>query len=261
MIRLIICLSLNFIVAATSAQWKKLTSINSPNQISAVAVDRPGEFYIVDDQHSIRKYDQEGNLLQTARFTSQPIVFDPHDGSRLFAFFADNSVANLNPSLTVTHSTAVDSAYAIQPFLVCAAGDYGLLILDSADWSIKKIDLKTEMVVAEGTLPDSITTSSHFTLIREYQNFVFLLDANKGIHVLNSMGRLLKTIRVKGLRGFNFLGEELYYADGAKLRFLDLFTLETRSQDLPAPVDCALITDERLLTVKGRQIQIFALTP
>lgn len=261
MTRFIILLSVNFIVAPASAQWKKLTSIASANQILSVAVDRPGEFYTVDDQQTIRKYDSDGNVLQMARFVARPVVFDPHDGARLFAFFADNNVANLSPSLTITRSNPVDSAFAIHPFLVCPAGDYGLLILDSADWSIRKINLKTKTVIAEGILPDSITISSDFTSIREYQNFVFLLDRNKGIRILNSMGRLLKTIEIKGLKGFNFLGEELYYADGTKLRFFDLFTTETRSQDLPDSVDFALITDERLLTVKEKQVQIFASTP
>jgi hypothetical protein len=261
MIRFIILLSVNLIAVPASAQWKKLTSITSPSQVLSVAVDRPGEFYTVDDQQTIRKYDSDGHVLQTARFAAHPVIFDPHDGARLFAFFADNSVANLSPSLTITRSTPVDSAFAIHPFLVCSAGDYGLLILDSADWSIKKINLKTKTVVAEGILPDSITTSSDFTSMREYQNFVFLLDRNKGILILNSMGRLLKTIEAKDLKGFNFLGEEIYYAHGATLSFFDLFTTETRSQGLPDTVDFALITDERLLTVKGKQIQIFASTP
>jgi hypothetical protein len=261
MIRLIILLSVNFVFVSASAQWKILTSITLASQITSVAVDRPGEFYIVDDQQTVRKYDSNGHLLRTAQFKSRPVVFDPHDGARLFAFFADHSVANLSPSLTITRSTGIDSAYAIHAFLVCPAGDYRLLILDSADWSIKKINVKTENVIAEYILPDSITTSSHFTSIREYQNFVFLLDRNKGIHILNSMGRLLKTIEAKGLKGFNFLGEELYYVDDTNLKFFDLFTAETRSQDLPYTVDFALITDERLLTARGKQVQIFATTP
>jgi hypothetical protein len=261
MIRFIIVISANLILFSANGQWRKLASITSADRVTAVAVDRPGEFYVLDDQRTIRKYDRDGNPLATARFESQPIVFDPHDGARLFAYFPGNRIANINPSLSIIQSTSIDSAFAIQPFLICLAGDNGLVILDSADWSIKKINIKTGTLISEGSLPDFITTSAHFTTMREYQNFIFLLDQNAGIRIFNSLGKLLKTLPARGLKGFNFLGEELYYVDGSKLVFFDLFNAESRTEDLPEAVDFAIVTDERLLTIKEKLIQIFAVTP
>jgi hypothetical protein len=258
--RFLLILSGSLLITNLNAQWKKLSTIFPASQVLSMAVDRPGDFYLVDEQHNIRKYDRDGVTLESARFDSHPAVFDPRDGSRLFAFFpAQNSIAHISPGLSITKLEAVDSAYAIDPFLVCSSGDYHIVILDSADWSVKKVNVKSGAVVTESLLPDSIVGT--YQTIREYQNFIFLLDERKGIHILNNMGKWLKTLPVEGVKGFNFLGEELYYVDGANLVFFDLFSAERRTQPLPEAVDMAIITDERLVTLKGNKIQIFAYAP
>jgi hypothetical protein len=65
-------------------------------------------------------------------------------------------------------------------------------------------------------------------------------------------------IPVKGLRTFNFLGEELYYLDGKKLRFLDLFTAEERAIEMPVVADFIILTDERLYAFQALQVDLFS---
>jgi hypothetical protein len=98
---------------------------------------------------------------------------------------------------------------------------------------------------------------SDFTAMREYQGFVFILHKKEGIHVFNSMGKHLRTLAIPGLTYFNFIGEELYYLQGNKLKFFDLFTADTRELTLPAPATIALLTDERLFLIKNTTIDIY----
>ena len=97
--------------------------------------------------------------------------------------------------------------------------------------------------------------------MREYYGFVFLLNPAKGIHIFNGMGRLIKTIDVKGVHSFNFLGEELYYAQGNKLKFVDLFNADSREVALVNPAKFTLLTDERMFSIQHKVVKISAFQP
>ena len=97
--------------------------------------------------------------------------------------------------------------------------------------------------------------------VSQYQNFLFLLDPTTGIFVYNSLGKQIRKIPSAGLGHFNFLGEELYYKEEGKLKFLDLFTAETREMNLPTPTDFVLLTDERMIVATKDQVVIFEFTP
>jgi hypothetical protein len=247
-----------------NAQWKEITRFKSEFKVLSVSVDRPGDFYIATAEPSISKYEPSGSRTANTKTPSPATIFDPRDGARPFVFFRDLGYCGIMaPSLTSLPSTTplLNSAFAISPYLVCSVGDHQLAILDSADWSLKKVNPKTEVVVIEQTLPDSLVKTPDFISMREYQNFIFLLDRNIGIHVFNGLGKLVRTIPAKGLNAFNFLGEELYYIQGDELRFFDLFSAETRTVKLPLAPDFAILTDQRLFTVTKDLVQIFELTP
>ncbi|NJM25451.1 MAG: hypothetical protein HC859_08135 [Bacteroidia bacterium] len=129
-----------------------------------------------------------------------------------------------------------------------------LVLLDSADMSLRKINLRTQKVLFEVRV--SATSGSRYTSIREYQSFIFLLDEARGIYIYNSVGVLVRKIDAAGLRQFNFLGEELYYLQNGMLHFFDLFTAETRTLPLPAPADWVILTDEYLMLAHGKRISI-----
>ncbi|HOX84276.1 MAG TPA: hypothetical protein PLJ60_03755 [Chryseolinea sp.] len=245
-----------------NAQFQKIKSFEVKENIAAASVDRPGELYLGLTSGSIHKYSVDGMLLASSTHKSLSTVFDPHDGARLFTYTrATQSYQFLNPMLEEVLTAKIDQAFAIAPYLVSTFGDQSLVLIDSADWSIKKVNLRSSTVTMEASLQSFISKKSKIVSIREYQNFIFLLDQNKGIVVLNSIGKLIKVIEVKGLSYFNFLGEELYYIQDGKLKFIDLFTTETRALVLPEPCEIALITDERLYLIKKNQVSVFYLKP
>ena len=240
------------------AQFEKIKSIEVKNNIVSAFVDRPGDLYVILESKTIEKYSVDGAWIASLTNSDLPTIFDPREGARLFTYRkTSQSFQFLNPLLEEVSSTKINQAFAIAPCLACTFGDQGLAILDSADWSIKRVNLRTSVVTMEASIQPLISAKTNITFIREYQNFIFLLDRDKGILVLNSMGKLIKTIEAKGLNYFNFIGEELYYLQDGQLKFIDLFTAETRSLALPELCEIALLTDERLYLIKQNQVNVF----
>lgn len=246
-------------VTAASAQFKKIRTLEVSDTIASIAVDRPGDLYITTSKGQLQHFDRDGKLLSLYKKDPLPAVFDPRDGSRLFAYFRkEQQFGYLNPSFEIAQLIQIDFAFSIEPWLVCASGDYNIWILDAADWSLKKIDIKKGVVLAEVLMPGDFTkVKSDFTTMREYQGFLFLVDKTKGIHIFNGMGKHIRTLAISNLSYFNFLGEELYYPSGNALIFFDLFSTETREIKLPSQGKLVALTDERLFLVRHHQVDIF----
>lgn len=255
-----ICVSL---ITVNSFAQRKIKTVELSDTIAIASVDRPGDLYVITRAGQLQRFEKDGRLRNFYRKGPKLTQFDPRDGSRLFAYYREQSQYDLlSPSLDVVSSHKVDSVFALEPWLVCMSGDHSIWVLDASDWSLKKIDMNTGVVPAEVTLNIKPGKDKRdFISMREYQNFVFLLDAKAGILVYNNIGNLIRTIPQANLNYFNFIGEELYYLSGDKLRFFDLFTAETREVKLPAPADIALVTDERMFLIRKNTIDIFTIQP
>lgn len=241
-----------------SAQTRKIKTLEVSDTIRYAAVDRPGELYIVTTSGQLQKFDTDGKLVALHKDKPAPTLFDPRDGSRLFAFFRESRQYNfLNPSFEAVQAFSIDSSFATEPWLACVSGDRNIWLFDVADWTLKKINTTTGALSVEEVMETKSKQKSNYTFLREYQGFVFLLDVSEGILIFNSVGKHIRTIAVKNLSYFNFLGEELYYLQGDTLRFFDLFTTETREQKLATPGNFALITDERFFLIRKNIIEIY----
>jgi hypothetical protein len=251
-----------FVSLGASAQ-KKIKTLEISDTIIFATVDRPGELYVVTQGGQIQKFSTQGSLLAVYKNGPPPTLFEGRDGSRLFTFFRkERLIEYLSPSFEVVTSFKIDSTFIIDPWLACSSGDHNFWIIDSADKTLKKINPRTSHVEVDVNLPATLSTDfASLKFIREYQGFVFILDSEKGIHILNGMGTLLKTISGAGISYFNFIGEELYYPGGGKINHLNLFTTEKRELPLKLPFEVALITDERLYTIKHKSIVFFEYKP
>jgi hypothetical protein len=231
--------------------------------IVSATVDRPGDLYVLTQHGQLQKFDENGKLRIIYEHKVPPTVFDPRDGTKLFVYYREHQQYEyLNPSLEVIASHIIDSALAIQPWLICPSGDYKLWILDAADNSLKKINTRESVVELEVAI-DSAVTGGATTLstMREYQGFVFLLNPNTGIHVFNALGKHIKTIKAPGITSFNFIGEELYYLQHDTLKLFNLFTSDTRDMNLGKPIHMAILTDSHLFLIQPRSIEVVKNNP
>ena len=76
------------VLLSTSAfAQKKLTTRSVNESIVYATVDRPGDLYIVTSSGQIQKFDKDGKVASVYKNNPSPTLFDPRDGSRLFAYF------------------------------------------------------------------------------------------------------------------------------------------------------------------------------
>jgi hypothetical protein len=241
----------------------KIKAIPLSDTIVSAAIDRTGDFYALTVTGQIQRFNKDGKLMLLYRADTLPTVFDPRDGARLFAYFREKQQYRyLDPSFSTLTSYQIDPAFAIQPWLICPSGEYKLWILDGADQSLKKVNVRESEVEVEVVVDTLlIRSAADFKTMREYQNFVFLLNPGKGILIFNSLGRYIRTIEARGIQSFNFLGEELYYLNASGIQFFNLFTAETRTLKVPKEYSHVLLTDERMILFTPQRIDIFPFRP
>jgi len=246
---------------AAQSQSKKITSFKTSSEIVSAAIDRAGDFYIVLKSGEIQKFDKNGTQLASYLHEGPPTLFDPSNAIRLLTYYRTTQQFSwLSPDLSVNPFQTVDPSLVIEPSLICPSGDLNMWLLDNADLSLKKVTIKDPRVLSEFSLSAQFK-ENRFTLMREYQNFLFLLDPKTGIAIYNSLGKLMRKIPAVGLTYFNFLGEELYYTENNRIKFLDLFTADVRELALPQPSQFVLLTDERMILTGVNQVDVFEFVP
>jgi hypothetical protein len=242
------------------AQEKLLLTVDLKEKVTFASVDRPGDLYVVLESGEIRKFDKEGKQLGSLKI-APPDLFEAGDGTRSFVFLRDKQeVLSIAYDLSTFSSTPLHPEFAIRPWLVCPSRNEQW-ILDSADVSLKKTKGNITAVAYESLWASRPPDVGNIVYMREYLNFLFILEKDKGIHILNGLGKEVHKIEDPDISTFNFLGEELYYAKGQTLQFVDLYTTERREVALPVSVDFALLTDDRLIVVSGSKTFFYSFKP
>jgi len=232
----------------------RLKSVSLDQEVVSVAIDRPGDLYVTLNNGKVARIDADGTSLLLSGVV-RPSLFDPRDGSRLFAYYRKEQRYAYFSTLQELSSHRLDSTFAIDPWLVCPSGDYNVWIADAADNTLRKVNTTTSRIDAEIEFRSEV---SAITFMREYQGFLFVLHPTRGIVVFSAMGKELRTIGKGNIGWFNFLGEELYYPEEGQLTFFNLFNTETRSMKLPRKATFSLVTDTRVFSVTQSTVEIFA---
>jgi len=232
-------------------------------EINLISVDRIGNFFLVQKNGKIKKYDPDGKLLASASVAS-PTLIEPWYHPAIFIYSRDKQEYTVfGRNFENPKKYSIEPAFAIEPNLVCPTHDNKLWIFDKADLSLKKINPLTNEVIQEFALNETmVNPESNFTYLREYLNLIFLLDRNSGILILNHLGKVIQQIEIKNARLLFFFGEDLYYLDGNVLKFFDLLTEQQHEVMLPDDTIQAIITDERIITVNSKnRITLYTYTP
>ena len=254
-LQIVVLALIGLAVALPAWAQRPAKSIQLDDEVTGVAIDRPGDLYASLRNGKMFRVDADGNILQLPTIKGTPTLFDPRDGSRLFAYYREEQRYGYLSSSRELSSFQVDSAFAINPWLVCPSGDYNVWIADAADNVIRKVNSATSRIDAEIRFTSGV---SDIIYMREYQGFLFVLHPSRGIVIFSGMGKELRTIGSGSIRYFNFLGEELYFPEGPEqLTFFNLFNAESRSLKLARQAPFSLLTDTRLFSINKNTVEIF----
>lgn len=245
--------------AILSAQTKTLTF---DTEIVWAGVDRAGDLFVTLSNGDVKKIDKTGKIIGTHRFDAPPTLIDPIDGVRSFFYLRKgNRYGFMSYDFSSVDEKELDPSFAINPWLVCPAL-HELWILDSADFTIKKTRMNSMAISLESTLkhlPDK--RMEDYVSLREYQNYLFLLDRSAGVHVFNALGLYVRTLGEKDMGYFSFLGEELYYVNGKEVVFIDLYSRERRTLALDQSFQFVLFNDDTLFGAVGKEIHLAPFKP
>ncbi len=242
------------LVSASALAQSTITIQTTP--IAHIAVDRPGDFYIIDTQKKIKKYNPKGEVIAESTLEKIPSLFDPWSGVRLFTYYAESrEIQYLDPTLSLQSMLLIDSAFAIEPFFACPSGEYNYWLLDKADFSLKKVLTRESKVQTEVLVGDFLSSPENVLQFREYLNYVFILDKEKGILIFNQLGIKVKQLNAK-TQSIGFYGEEFYYVENNELVFFDLYSAELKKIPLSEPLSELLLLQDKKVLIKDGKIEI-----
>ncbi|MBS1682618.1 MAG: hypothetical protein JST48_12970 [Bacteroidetes bacterium] len=257
--RLLFLLSFSF--CATGCFAQKIIKSFKPGKIESVSVDRLGNFFLLLADGSIKKYDRDGKSSAQIK-NINPSLIEPWFYPRIFVYRrVEQKYLVYDPKFSLLEQIKIDPAVAITPYLACPTNDGKVLVLDRADWSVKKISPVTNQVLSEFTIDSArFNSSSDIIQFQEYQNMIFLLDKTTGIYFLNNLGQQVNFIEGP-INNFGFFGEELYYLQHGQIIFYDLFSEKSRQLKLEEG-KFVIVTDERIVLVRpDNKVIIFDYQP
>ncbi|MBS1490870.1 MAG: hypothetical protein JSS93_10110 [Bacteroidetes bacterium] len=253
-------LSLLFFLNAPAQAIKKFGEFKT-DKIENATVDRLGNLFLEFSNGQIKKYDPNGKVLARLKSKSLPTLLEPWFHPKIFAYYKEGQrIVNFNRNFEITDEDKLDPSVAIEPTLICPTNDNKFLVLDEADFSIKKLDLYNHRVLNEFSL-DTLQLGKHTDLVfmREYLHLIFFSDKTGKLIMANELGKILKQFP-DPVQNFGFFGEELFYLLGDRLVFFDLYTAKTRELKLSAG-RFGIVTDERIFIVNEKKVTIYEYKP
>ncbi len=249
--------SLLIFSTAYAQNLKPLETVKIPGQIGCISSD-PYEFvYLSDISGNIYKIDSLGKqfVLASPPRRGQITSIEAYRNVNIFVFYSEYQVYYyydrfLNPSQSLTFaSNDIGFVRIATPSL-----DQNVWVVDDQDFSLKKYN-STYFTIDINTPLDLIIDPEQYNMnfMREYQNLLFINDANSGVLIFDNMGNYKTRIPVTGLNYISFSGEDLVYMKDGSLYLTNIYTYKERKFTNPLfkdAVSAILINDRLYITIK-----------
>ncbi|MBC7451529.1 MAG: hypothetical protein H7259_08590, partial [Cytophagales bacterium] len=138
--------------------------------------------------------------------------------------------------------------------------DQNVWLVDDQDFNLKKYN-NTYFTIDINTPLDLIVDPEQYDMnfMREYQNLLFINDANSGVLIFDNMGNYKTRLPVKGLTYISFFGDNLVYIKDGSLYMINIYTYKEKvyTRDEFKNVTNAVITDKRLYFISKDTLFIY----
>ncbi|WP_299825402.1 hypothetical protein [uncultured Pontibacter sp.] len=235
-------------------------AISSP---TAISKDRNGNLYFLAANRSLLRIDSLGKPLGNFSPPTRGRIasIDAWNPMKILLFYEDRQELLLLDRFLrpVANTTLQDQNYTGTAKAAALAADDNFWLFDETNLTLSKLDLQLRKITIDTPL-NLILDKERFNVrqLREYQNMVYLLDAN-GIFVFDNLGNYKKKLPFAGVNFIDFLNNELYFVQNGTLHFVNLYTSETRTLQLPSNYVTALASDARLYLFAVKQLDIYTL--
>lgn len=231
----------------------------SEEPVSA-SIDKADNIYIAGNKGSVFKYDKNGEMLFTyspqrpgniknieAQSTLNTFLF--YEGLQEFRF--------LNRFMTLITTQNFPSDVFAR--LATPSSDNNLWVFDDQDYTLKKINLNYFEADIATSLSNIVSQNFEGNHLKEYQNFVFLSDANTGIYVFDNLGNYIKLIPLESVHYFNFYEDKVYFLNNSSLVFHDLYSSEKKFIEIDSEEEYsfALVSGNYVYLVSKASLDIY----
>lgn len=229
-----------------------LTTVKIPGEIGCISSDPYQFIYLSDESGNIYKIDSLGKQIVMASppRRGQITVLEAFRNVNIFVFYREYQVYYyydrfLNPSQSLGFNNQnIGFARIATP-----SQDQNVWLVDDQDFNLKKYNTSYSAIDINTPLDLIIDPEQYdMNFMREYQNLLFINDANSGVLVFDNMGNYKTRIPVKGLSYISFFGDDLIYMKDGALYMINIYSYSERiySAEEFKNATNAVITGKRL---------------
>lgn len=236
--RRIILLSLVFFLLSAKDSYNLQKSFPAKNS-SFFSTDQLGNLYIVSD-NTLYKYYANSEIISNYRNNQLgKLAFaDVSNPFKVLLFFPDFSqIVIVDNKLSETTRIDLRQLDIQQIGAVCTSYNDALWVYDTQDQNLKRIDNNLKITNISQKLGQIIPEPLAPDLMTENENFLYVNNPASGILVFDKFGTYLKTLPLKGLKSFQFLGNQLLFlkkdSSAYQLKSYNLGNLEEKNILLP----------------------------
>jgi len=262
---LVVCFSLfvNYsfaqIVDSNSIRLVKDLAISS----SFFSTDKLGQFYIVNDDEQLIKYNSNGDsLFQFNNHQNGELAMvDPTDPFNVLLYYPEfMKVVTLDRTLSPTSEYDLYDLDIVDVPAIGMSNDNNIWIYDNTSFTLKKINRNGKLIVESENLSFQLKTWLQPTFILERGNFVFVNDPFQGIFIFDLFGKYIKTLEFKGLEDFQVENDNIIYQHDSTLHAFDMSTLNEIVIPLPIEVsdeDQVQVQKDFIFVRKGERVLVY----
>ncbi len=216
------------------------------NQIQSVSIDKNEHLFVGDIEGSLKKYDKNGQVL--LEYSPQKIAtisyIDAGASLQILAFYQDwQEFILFDRFLNPKQTEKINSEKVGFMAAMCLAADGMVWIFDQNDMSLKKYNHVTEQILIYSPL-DLLLEPKEYDIknMKEYQNFVFLVDKKSGILIFDNLGNYKRKITLKDFQSISFSNDSIYILfKNQTLQIISLYKDENIYINLPKNYDWSYI--------------------
>tara|TARA_Y100000766_G_scaffold261998_1_gene252888 strand:+ start:2397 stop:3176 length:780 start_codon:yes stop_codon:yes gene_type:complete len=234
-------------------QQKKMSG-----NFSSVEVDEQGDVYLVNKGKQLIKVDTNLDTLYVFNEKSAEVEFvAPQNALKVLIFNKSlNTIQYLDKTLSPSaNELNLDDVNIPLVEAVGISRDNNFWLFDQYDQSLKKFDVKMNMISTSGNLLNITGLNWSPTKLKEIDNKVFVCDTSRGIMEFDFFGSYVQSINLKVKSNFYYSQSSLWYLRNDSLIVHDILLQEESKFQLPQKniVDFAfyksqfyLLTQEKL---------------
>ena len=233
------------------------------SHILAFHVDKLNNIYTINQNGELIKYDQYGTNLYTYADRTLGIIdhLDVQNPLKLLAFYRDfQYLIFLDNTLSVTARFDLPELGFQDATAVGLSNDNNIWIYDGLESRLKKIDHDGKVLIESNVLTPYLNDLNP-DFILENSNYLLVNDPENGIHLFDTFGKYINTVKVTYINNFQLVNNKVIFVKDDIIQGWDIISYQRDSFFIldPSPKNMEsihLLRDDILILKEGNIIKM-----